>query len=163
MIRKVTLLKLKYKNLWSRHRRLNTVNWNTLQKKKKKRQFREREFSSLIKDLFNVLWEVTAKRLDKSYLNNPLLFGRCIKTLNVYNLQASTALLCTDWLVLHLQFWKLSTVELLGCLYVSTDKKSCAVPAERKLFLSSFGMCRQEMRKPSLWNEKIKFMFSLSL
>lgn len=29
---------------------------------------------------------------------------------------------CTDWLILHLQFWKLATVELLGSLYVSRDK-----------------------------------------
>lgn len=68
---------------------------------------------------------------------------------------------CTDWLVLHLRLWKLAVVELLGPQYLLGDNKSCVVQAGRKLFVSSFGVCRWVLLRS--WNEKPKFMFSLPL
>lgn len=52
---------------------------------------------------------------------------------------------CMDWLVLHLRLWKLAAVELLRPQYLSGDNKTYVVQAGRKLFLSSFGVCRQEL------------------
>lgn len=66
---------------------------------------------------------------------------------------------CTDWLVLHLQFWKLSTVQLLGSLYVSTDEKYCVVPSDRKLFLSSLASADKKWEKEVCKMKKLNSYF----